>query len=34
MVQWIAFNDLIGNPDAHAKNIAILMCGQNAANDQ
>lgn len=30
-VQWIAFNYLIGNLDAHAKNIAFLMRGQKAA---
>jgi len=31
VVQWIAFNYLIGNLDAHAKNIAFLMRGQKAA---
>jgi len=31
VVQWIAFNYLIGNLDAHAKNIAFLMHGQKAA---
>ncbi|MBI5450742.1 MAG: HipA domain-containing protein [Gammaproteobacteria bacterium] len=30
IVQWIAFNYLIGNLDAHAKNIAFLMRGQKA----
>ena len=30
-VQWIAFNYLIGNLDAHAKNIAFLMRGHKAA---
>ena len=30
VVQWIAFNYLIGNLDAHAKNIAFLMRGQKA----
>ncbi|MFZ2302476.1 MAG: HipA domain-containing protein [Gallionella sp.] len=31
VVQWIAFNYLIGNLDAHAKNIAFLMRGHKAA---
>lgn len=31
VVQWVAFNYLIGNLDAHAKNIAFLMRGQKAA---
>jgi serine/threonine-protein kinase HipA len=31
VAQWIAFNYLIGNLDAHAKNIAFLMRGQKAA---
>ncbi|MDD2719874.1 MAG: HipA domain-containing protein [Gallionella sp.] len=31
VVHWIAFNYLIGNLDAHAKNIAFLMRGQKAA---
>ncbi len=31
VVQWIAFNYLVGNLDAHAKNIAFLMRGQKAA---
>jgi serine/threonine-protein kinase HipA len=31
IVQWVAFNYLIGNLDAHAKNIAFLMRGQKAA---
>lgn len=31
VVPWIAFNYLIGNLDAHAKNIAFLMRGQKAA---
>ena len=31
IVQWIAFNYLVGNLDAHAKNIAFLMRGQKAA---
>lgn len=31
VIQWIAFNYLIGNLDAHAKNIAFLMRGQKAA---
>jgi len=31
VVQWIVFNYLIGNLDAHAKNIAFLMRGQKAA---
>jgi len=31
VAQWIAFNYLIGNLDAHAKNIAFLMHGQKAA---
>jgi len=30
VVQWIAFNYLVGNLDAHAKNIAFLMRGQKA----
>ncbi|CAB1369065.1 HipA domain-containing protein [Denitratisoma oestradiolicum] len=30
VVQWVAFNYLIGNLDAHAKNIAFLMRGQKA----
>ena len=30
VVQWIAFNYLIGNLDAHAKNIAFLMRGHKA----
>lgn len=30
VVQWVAFNYLIGNLDAHAKNIAFLMRGQRA----
>lgn len=29
-VQWVAFNYLIGNLDAHAKNIAFLIRGQKA----
>ena len=29
-LQWVAFNYLIGNLDAHAKNIAFLMRGQKA----
>lgn len=28
VVQWVAFNYLVGNLDAHAKNIAFLMRGQ------
>ena len=31
VIQWIVFNYLIGNLDAHAKNIAFLMRGQKAA---
>jgi serine/threonine-protein kinase HipA len=31
VVQWVAFNYLVGNLDAHAKNIAFLMRGQKAA---
>ncbi|MDO9053920.1 MAG: HipA domain-containing protein [Gallionella sp.] len=31
VIHWIAFNYLIGNLDAHAKNIAFLMRGQKAA---
>ena len=31
VVHWIAFNYLIGNLDAHAKNIAFLMRGQKAS---
>ncbi len=31
VVQWIVFNYLIGNLDAHAKNIAFLMRSQKAA---
>ena len=31
VVQWIAFNYLVGNLDAHAKNIAFLMRSQKAA---
>lgn len=31
VVQWVAFNYLIGNLDAHAKNIAFLMRGQKSA---
>lgn len=31
VVQWIAFNYLVGNLDAHAQNIAFLMRGQKAA---
>jgi serine/threonine-protein kinase HipA len=31
VVQWVAFNYLIGNLDAHAKNIAFLMRGHKAA---
>lgn len=31
VVQWIAFNYLVGNLDAHAKNIAFLMPGAKAA---
>jgi|GEM_PF-426705 len=31
IIQWIVFNYLIGNLDAHAKNIAFLMRGQKAA---
>ena len=31
VVQWVVFNYLIGNLDAHAKNIAFLMHGQKAA---
>lgn len=30
VVQWVAFNYLVGNLDAHAKNIAFLMRGQKA----
>jgi serine/threonine-protein kinase HipA len=30
-LQWVAFNFLVGNLDAHAKNIAFLMRGQKAA---
>ncbi|MFZ3221848.1 MAG: HipA domain-containing protein [Rugosibacter sp.] len=30
VVQWVAFNYLIGNLDAHAKNTAFLMRGQKA----
>ena len=30
VVQWIAFNYLTGNLDAHAKNIAFLMRGEKA----
>ena len=30
VIHWIAFNYLIGNLDAHAKNIAFLMHGQRA----
>lgn len=30
VVQWVAFSYLIGNLDAHAKNIAFLMRGQRA----
>lgn len=30
IIQWIVFNYLIGNLDAHAKNIAFLMRGQKA----
>ena len=30
VIQWIAFNYLIGNLDAHAKNIAFLMRGGKA----
>lgn len=30
-LQWVAFNYLVGNLDAHAKNIAFLMRGQKAA---
>ena len=31
ILQWVAFNYLVGNLDAHAKNIAFLMRGQKAA---
>lgn len=31
ILQWVAFNYLAGNLDAHAKNIAFLMRGQKAA---
>lgn len=31
VLQWVAFNYLVGNLDAHAKNIAFLMRGQKAA---
>lgn len=31
VIHWIVFNYLIGNLDAHAKNIAFLMSGQKAA---
>jgi serine/threonine-protein kinase HipA len=31
VVQWVVFNYLIGNLDAHAKNIAFLVRGQKAA---
>nr|UOZ97000.1 Serine/threonine-protein kinase toxin HipA [Cupriavidus sp.] len=31
VIQWVAFNYLIGNLDAHAKNIAFLMRGEKAA---
>jgi serine/threonine-protein kinase HipA len=31
VLQWVAFNYLIGNLDTHAKNIAFLMRGQKAA---
>lgn len=31
VIQWVAFNYLIGNLDAHAKNIAFLMRGQKSA---
>lgn len=31
VVQWIVFNYMIGNLDAHAKNISFLMRGQKAA---
>ena len=31
VIQWVAFNYLIGNLDAHAKNIAFLLRGQKAA---
>lgn len=31
VIQWIAFNYLIGNLDAHAKNISFLMRDQKAA---
>ena len=30
VIQWVAFNYLIGNLDAHAKNIAFLLRGQKA----
>ncbi len=30
VIQWVAFNFLIGNLDAHAKNIAFLLKGQKA----
>ena len=30
VIQWVVFNYLIGNLDAHAKNIAFLMRGQKA----
>ncbi len=31
VLHWVAFNYLVGNLDAHAKNIAFLMRGQKAA---
>lgn len=31
VIQWVVFNYLIGNLDAHAKNIAFLMRGHKAA---
>ena len=31
VIQWVAFNYLIGNLDAHAKNIAFVMVGPKAA---
>lgn len=31
IIQWVAFNYLVGNLDAHAKNIAFLVRGQKAA---
>ena len=30
VVQWVVFNYLVGNLDAHAKNVAFLMRGQKA----